>query len=59
MLQRLKELGAQGIVLSGNRDEGALLGSVRPQPMPPGRGVLVTRRRGSFTVQTGWLPRTV
>ena len=59
VLQRLKELGAQGIVLSGNRDEGALLGSVRPQPMPPGRGVLVTRRRGSFTVQTGWLPRTV
>jgi S-DNA-T family DNA segregation ATPase FtsK/SpoIIIE len=59
VLQRLKELGAQGIVLSGSRDEGALLGGVRPQPMPPGRGVLVTRRRGSSTVQTGWLPRTV
>ena len=46
VMQRLKELGAQGIVLSGDRDEGELLGNVRPQPMPPGRGVLVTRRRG-------------
>jgi S-DNA-T family DNA segregation ATPase FtsK/SpoIIIE len=56
VLQRLKELGAQGIVLSGDREEGVLLGSVRPGPLPPGRGVLVTRRRGAFTVQTGWLP---
>ena len=56
VLQRLKELGAQGIVLSGDRDEGVLLGSVRPGPLPPGRGVLVTRRRSPFTVQTGWLP---
>jgi len=56
VMQRLKELGAQGIVLSGEKDEGVLLGNVRPRRMPPGRGVLVTRRRGSFTVQTGWLP---
>jgi len=56
VMQRLRELGAQGIVLSGERDEGVLLGNVKPQRMPPGRGVLVTRRRGSFTVQTGWLP---
>jgi S-DNA-T family DNA segregation ATPase FtsK/SpoIIIE len=56
VMQRLKELGAQGIVLSGEKDEGVLLGNVKPQRMPPGRGVLVTRRRGSFTVQTGWLP---
>ncbi|MEY9969185.1 S-DNA-T family DNA segregation ATPase FtsK/SpoIIIE [Streptacidiphilus sp. MAP12-16] len=58
VMQRLKELGAQGIVLSGEKDEGVLLGNVKPQPMPPGRGVLVTRRRGTFTVQTGWLPTT-
>lgn len=57
MMQRLKELGAQGIVLSGEKDEGVLLGNVKPQQMPPGRGVLVTRRRGTFTVQTGWLPQ--
>ncbi|QMU72274.1 type VII secretion protein EccCa [Streptacidiphilus sp. P02-A3a] len=56
VLQRLRELGTQGIVMSGEKDEGVLLGNVRPQRMPPGRGVLVTRRRGSFTVQTGWLP---
>jgi len=56
VLQRLRELGAQGIVLSGEKEEGALLGNVKPQRLPPGRGVLVTRRRGSSTVQTGWLP---
>ncbi len=56
VMQRLKELGSQGIVLSGDKDEGVLLGNVKPRPMPPGRGVLVTRRRGSFTVQTGWTP---
>jgi S-DNA-T family DNA segregation ATPase FtsK/SpoIIIE len=56
MMQRLKELGAQGIVLSGDKDEGVLLGNVKPQPLPPGRGMLVTRRRGTFMVQTGWLP---
>lgn len=57
VMQRLKELGAQGIVLSGEKDEGVLLGNVKPSQMPPGRGVLVTRRRGTFTVQTGWLPQ--
>ena len=56
VMQRLKELGSQGIVLSGEKDEGVLLGNVKPQRMPPGRGVLVTRRQGTFTVQTGWLP---
>ena len=56
VLQRLKELGTQGIVLSGDRDEGVLLGNVKPEPMPAGRGRLVTRRRGTFLVQTGWLP---
>ncbi|MFJ6217386.1 type VII secretion protein EccCa [Streptomyces sp. NPDC092296] len=57
MMQRMKELGAQGVVLSGNKDEGALLGTVKPQPLPPGRGMFVSRRIGSGQmVQTGWLP---
>ncbi|RSN52299.1 type VII secretion protein EccC [Streptomyces sp. WAC 04229] len=52
-MQRLKELGAQGVVLGGDPAEGDLLGGVRPRPMPPGRGVFVSRRRGKPLVQVG------
>jgi S-DNA-T family DNA segregation ATPase FtsK/SpoIIIE len=52
-MQRMKELGAQGVVLSGDPAEGDLLGGVRPRPMPPGRGIFVSRRRGKPLVQTG------
>ncbi|KWW99716.1 secretion protein EccC [Carbonactinospora thermoautotrophica] len=56
MLQRLKDLGTPGLLLSGAREEGALLGNVKPSPQPPGRGVLVTRKRGAQLVQTAYLP---
>ncbi|MFB6877410.1 type VII secretion protein EccCa [Streptomyces sp. NPDC056323] len=52
-MQRIMELGAQGLMLSGDPIEGDVLGNVRPRPMPPGRGVFVTRRRGNPLVQTG------
>jgi S-DNA-T family DNA segregation ATPase FtsK/SpoIIIE len=55
VLQRLRELGSPGIVMSGERDEGALVGTVRPSAMPPGRGVLVTRRQGARLVQLAHL----
>ncbi|MFJ3879639.1 type VII secretion protein EccCa [Streptomyces sp. NPDC090077] len=55
-LQRIKELGAQGVVLSGDPSEGDLLGTVRSRPMPPGRGHYVSRRRGTSLVQLGRLP---
>ncbi len=55
-MQRIKELGAQGVVLSGDPAEGDLLGAVRPRPMPPGRGYFVGRRGGASLVQTGRLP---
>lgn len=55
-MQRIKELGAQGVVLSGDPSEGDVLGNVRPQPMPQGRGFFVSRRRGTPLVQLGWLP---
>ena len=56
IMQRMRELGAQGIVLSGDKSEGQLLGNVAPQQLPPGRGTFHTRRRGGQMVQTGWLP---
>ena len=52
LLQRLRELDAPGLIMSGNRDEGALIGNVRPSQQPPGRGVLVRRRDGVSIVQT-------
>jgi DNA segregation ATPase FtsK/SpoIIIE, S-DNA-T family len=55
VIQRLRELSSPGLVLSGDRDEGPLLGTVRPQPMPPGRGFLVTRKEGVRLVQLAHL----
>lgn len=52
-MQRMKELGAQGVLLAGDPSEGDLLGGVRPRPMPAGRGIFVSRKRGKPLVQTG------
>jgi S-DNA-T family DNA segregation ATPase FtsK/SpoIIIE len=56
IIQRLRELSSPGLVMSGSKDEGALLGNVRPAPMPPGRGWLVTRKEGVRLIQTAYLP---
>ncbi|MCO7222087.1 type VII secretion protein EccCa [Klenkia sp. PcliD-1-E] len=56
VLQRLRELATPGIVMDGDKGEGALVGAVKPGPQPPGRGWLVTRRRGTELVQLAWLP---
>ncbi len=50
-LSRLKELSTPGLVMSGGREEGALIGTVKASPQPPGRGWLVTRRAGAGLVQ--------
>ncbi|WP_410660708.1 type VII secretion protein EccCa [Amycolatopsis sp. lyj-112] len=54
VLQRIRELGSPGLVMSGSREEGALLGDVKPGPQPAGRGVLVSRRHGTGLVQVAW-----
>ncbi|MFC0533440.1 type VII secretion protein EccCa [Phytohabitans kaempferiae] len=56
VIQRLRELASPGLVMSGEQEEGALVGSVRPAPMPPGRGRLVTRKEGVRLVQLAYLP---
>jgi DNA segregation ATPase FtsK/SpoIIIE, S-DNA-T family len=43
---RIRDMGAHGIVLSGDHREGVVLGDERAAQRPPGRGVLV-RRGGS------------
>ncbi|MBL1068301.1 type VII secretion protein EccCa [Streptomyces sp. 7-21] len=55
-LQRMRDLGAQGLLLSGDPKEGEIIGSVRARPLPPGRAVFATRRRSAPLVQLGWLP---
>ncbi|MEO3977387.1 type VII secretion protein EccCa [Streptomyces sp. CAU 1734] len=55
-MQRMMELGAQGVLLSGDPQEGDVLGGVRMRPMPAGRGVFVSRQRGNPLVQTGLMP---
>ena len=55
VIQRLREMGSPGLIMSGSKDEGALLGGVRPAPQPCGRGFLVGRRNGSRLIQVALL----
>lgn len=43
LLGELKNLNSPGIVMSGSKDEGPLIDTVRATAQPPGRGTLVTR----------------
>ncbi|GIJ53872.1 type VII secretion protein EccCa [Virgisporangium aurantiacum] len=56
VIQRIRELSGPAVVMSGDRDEGVLVGNVRPGPLPPGRGRLITRRDGVRLVQLAYLP---
>lgn len=51
VLLRLRELGTPGLLLSGDPQEGALLGSYRASPQRPGRGVLVRRHERPLLMQ--------
>ena len=39
VIQRLREMGSPGLIMSGSKDEGPIF-SVTPQTLPPGRGYL-------------------
>jgi S-DNA-T family DNA segregation ATPase FtsK/SpoIIIE len=56
VLMGLRELSSPGLIMSGSKDEGALIGNVRPSVQPPGRGWLVTRKEGVRLVQVAWQP---
>ncbi|WP_019929479.1 type VII secretion protein EccC [Nocardia sp. BMG111209] len=55
VISRLKDLASAGLIMSGSREEGNLIGGVRPSAMPDGRGTLVTRN-GIDLIQTAWTP---
>lgn len=56
VLQRVIELNTPGILLSGDRSEGALIGGVAPSQLPPGRGISIRRGYPPTLIQTAWLP---
>ncbi|MFF3575162.1 type VII secretion protein EccCb [Nocardia jiangxiensis] len=56
-LAQLRELGTTALLMSGDRSEGELIGRIRPEELPPGRGILLTRS-GQEYIQTAWTPPT-
>jgi S-DNA-T family DNA segregation ATPase FtsK/SpoIIIE len=58
VIQSLRDLAMPGVLLSGPRDEGMLIGNLRPQQAEPGRARLVTRDRGVETIQVAWTDPT-
>lgn len=54
--QRLREIGATGLLLSGDRSEGAFYPGVHLSVQPPGRGTLVRRGRRPSLVQLASTP---
>lgn len=54
VIQSMRDLSMPGILLSGSRDEGALIGSLRAGPAQPGRARILTRDRGAEVVQLAW-----
>ncbi|MGQ0840901.1 type VII secretion protein EccCa [Actinokineospora sp.] len=55
-IARLRDVGSPGLLMSGDRDEGPLLGGLKAEPLPPGRGRLISRREPPKLLQLAWLP---
>ncbi|OZM71331.1 type VII secretion protein EccC [Amycolatopsis antarctica] len=55
-MSRVRDVGSPGLLLSGDKDEGPLIGGLKPEPLPPGRGRLVSRGETPRLIQLGWLP---
>ncbi|SDR98105.1 type VII secretion protein EccCa [Actinopolymorpha singaporensis] len=55
IVQRIRDMGNPGLIMSGTREEGQLWGGVRGAPLPPGRGTLVSRRLGTRLIQTAYV----
>lgn len=56
IIQRMTDLGATGILLSGNPEEGQLIGKVKAIPAIPGRAQIVSRDHGLVAAQLLWVP---
>jgi S-DNA-T family DNA segregation ATPase FtsK/SpoIIIE len=54
VLARLRDGGCTGLMMSASPDEGTLLGSVRPSPLPAGRATMIARGEPGQLVQVAW-----
>jgi len=54
IIQRIKEMASPGLLMSGDKDEGILLGNIKPHKLPPGRGYFIDRRTGTRLIQTAY-----
>ncbi|GLZ30484.1 type VII secretion protein EccC [Lentzea sp. NBRC 105346] len=55
VLGKLKEISAPIFIGSGSKEEGNIVGNLKPSPQPPGRGTLVTRKHGQQRIQYAWI----
>jgi S-DNA-T family DNA segregation ATPase FtsK/SpoIIIE len=55
IIGKLKEVSAPGLVMSGSKDEGVLLGTYKTRSLPPGRGTMVSRKGGQQVIHVAWL----
>ncbi|QIS17819.1 type VII secretion protein EccCa [Nocardia terpenica] len=55
-LGAMKNMSVDALLMSGPRDEGKLIGDVRPMKLPPGRGILCSRTHGEEMVHIADLP---
>jgi DNA segregation ATPase FtsK/SpoIIIE, S-DNA-T family len=55
VFQRLKEMGSPGLIMSGDPQEGQLIGTQRAAELPPGRGYLVRRNQRTTLIQTAYV----
>lgn len=56
VISRIRDLASPGILMSGSKEEGPLLGNRKAEPLPPGRGWLITRAEGHQLVQLAHHP---
>lgn len=55
IMAKMREAINPGLVMTGTKDEGTMFSDVKPSPMPPGRGTLVTRTFKGL-IQTAYRP---
>lgn len=54
VLQTMTELGTTGLLLSGNPDDGAIIGRTKLRRTPPGRAQVISRDHGITMTQLAW-----
>jgi S-DNA-T family DNA segregation ATPase FtsK/SpoIIIE len=57
-VNRMRDVGAVGVLMSGTKEEGPLLSGHKAEPLPPGRAKVILRRGNPRMVQLAWVPPT-